>query len=92
MNGTHLASKIQQFEAPQPVSWNKYLIDGEMLTWQGEMEQVYSPMGPVDKEGNTTKQFLGEAPTLNEEAGLKALSAAKKAYSNGRGFWPTASA
>jgi len=92
MNGTHLASKIQQFEAPQPVSWNKYLIDGEMLTWQGEMEQVYSPMGPVDKEGNTTKQYLGEAPTLNEEAGLKALSAAKKAYSNGRGFWPTASA
>ena len=84
MNGTHLASKIQQFEAPQPVSWNKYLIDGEMLTWQGEMEQVYSPMGPVDKEGNTTKQYLGEAPTLNEEAGLKALSAAKKAYSNGR--------
>ena len=92
MNGTHLASKIQQFEAPQPVSWNKYLIDGEMLTWQGEMEQVYSPMGPVDKEGNTTKQYLGEAPTLNEEAGLKALNAAKKAYSNGRGFWPTASA
>jgi len=92
MSARNLAKQIQQFEAPAPISWKQYLIDGEMHTWNGDMEQVYSPMGPINTDGTTQKQYLGEAPTLDEAAGLKALDAAKKAYNNGRGYWPTASA
>lgn len=59
-----------------------------MLTWTGEFEKVYSPMG----NSNDTQTFLGESPTLDQAAGLSALAAAKKAYNFGRGLWPTASA
>ena len=88
MSAKELAQNIQQFEAPAPISWKQYLINGEMHTWDGEMEQVYSPMGPVSADGTTNRQYLGEAPTLDEAAGLKALAAAKTAYNNGRGYWP----
>ena len=90
MSAKDLAQHIQQFEAPSPISWKQYLIGGQMHTWEGEMEQVYSPLGPINSEGKTQRQYLGEAPTLDEAAGLKALEVAKAAYNNGRGFWPTA--
>ena len=83
---------ITQHEAPQPIKWDKYLINGELKTWEGPRELVYSPMGKVDKDGFVDRVFLGESPTLDESVGLEALGAAKQAYNNGRGFWPTASA
>ena len=83
---------IAQHEAPQPIKWDKYLINGELKTWEGTRELVYSPMGKVDKDGFVDRVFLGESPTLDESVGLEALGAAKQAYNNGRGFWPTASA
>ena len=83
---------IAQHEAPQPIKWDKYLINGELKTWEGPRELVYSPMGKVDKDGFVDRVFLGESPTLDEGVGLEALGAAKQAYNNGRGFWPTASA
>ena len=86
MSAAQLAHKIQQFESPAPLTWKHYLIDGHLHEWDGEREKVYSPMGPISVDGKTQRQFLGEAPTLNEEAGLKALAAAKKAYNNGRGL------
>ncbi|MBT5151678.1 MAG: aldehyde dehydrogenase family protein, partial [Flavobacteriales bacterium] len=49
-------------------------------------------MGKVSKDGITERVFLGASPTLDEAAGLKALQAAKSAYNNGRGYWPTAGA
>ena len=86
------AMSIKSFPGPKPISWKKYLINGQMLSWDGEMEQVYSPMGSINEQGTVERQYLGESPTLDEASGLQALDAAKKAYNNGRGFWPTASA
>ena len=83
---------IAQYEAPQPIKWDKYLVNGELKTWEGPRELVYSPMGKVDKDGFVDRVFLGESPTLDEGVGLEAMGAAKQAYNNGRGFWPTASA
>lgn len=77
--------------APKPFKWDKYLVNGELKTWDGDFEQVYSPMGPVDEKGAVSKTYLGEAPLLTTEAGMSALEAAKGAYKNGRGAWPTAS-
>jgi glyceraldehyde-3-phosphate dehydrogenase (NADP+) len=79
-------------EAPASIHWKEYLIDGEMHTWSGEMEQVYSPMGKVETDGSVDKAYLGESPLLSAEVGLEALAAAQKAYNNGRGYWPTAAA
>lgn len=75
----------------QEIKWNKYLINGELKTWSGEFEQVYSPMGEVDEQGKVNKTFLGESPLLDTDAGMEALQAAKDAYNHGRGAWPTAS-
>ena len=83
---------ITEFEPPKPLKWNQYLINGKIETWSGDFEEVYSPMGKVSKEGTTERVYLGAAPTLDEASGLKALKAAKSAYNNGRGYWPTAGA
>ena len=83
---------ITEFEQPKPLKWNQYLINGKIETWSGDFEEVYSPMGKVSKERTTERVYLGAAPTLDEASGLKALQAAKSAYNNGRGYWPTAGA
>jgi len=83
---------IAEFEPPQPFKWNQYLVNGKKETWEGAFEDVYSPMGKVAKDGTTERVYLGASPTLDEATGLKALQAAKLAYNNGRGYWPTAGA
>jgi glyceraldehyde-3-phosphate dehydrogenase (NADP+) len=80
------------FDPPAKIHWNQYLIDGKLHTWSGDMEQVYSPMGQVSTDGSVEKTYLGESPLVDAEVGLEALAAAKKAYNNGRGHWPTAAA
>ncbi|MCA1764522.1 MAG: aldehyde dehydrogenase family protein, partial [Flavobacteriales bacterium] len=80
---------LSVFDAPPKIHWNQYLLDGKLHTWTGEMEQVYSPMGGVNSDGSVEKTHLGESPLMSSEMGLKALTAAKKAYNNGRGYWPT---
>jgi glyceraldehyde-3-phosphate dehydrogenase (NADP+) len=91
MEASKKVHDLSVFDAPARIHWNQYLIDGKMQTWSGEMEQVYSPMGKAGAEGSIVKTHLGESPLLGAEVGLEALAAAKKAYNNGRGHWPTAS-
>lgn len=92
MENSTKVQDISPFDAPAKIHWNHYLINGKMHTWSGEMEQVYSPMGKVSTDGSVEKTHLGESPLLESEVGLEALAAAKKAYNNGRGHWPTAAA
>jgi glyceraldehyde-3-phosphate dehydrogenase (NADP+) len=80
------------FSPPQPIHWQEYLIDGATHKWTGESEKVYSPIETKNEDGTSSRVYLGSSPTLDEATGLKALDAAKKAYNNGRGDWPTASA
>lgn len=83
---------MAQYHPPQPIKWTNYLVNGELRSWDGDFEKVYSPMGEVSEDGKVDKVFLGEAPLLSTEVGLEALEAAKQAYNNGRGAWPTADA
>jgi len=92
MKASSKHNPIAEFDAPKPFRWNQYLVGGEIQAWDGDFEKVYSPMGAVKADGTTDKVYLGESPTLDEAAGLKALAAAKEAYNNGRGYWPTAGA
>ena len=62
-----------------------YLINGELLEWQGKFSPVYSP---VYFKENNERIVLGQYPMLTEKESLQALDAAVKAFDHGRGTWP----
>lgn len=80
---------------PLPLHEPRYLISGKLQKWTGEMSEVRSPIvtSETDSTGSTGSGrglLLGSTPNLTSEKGMEALEAAKSAYNNGRGAWPTA--
>jgi len=68
----------------------RYLIDGQIRTWNGPAQDVYSPVC-VDNGQGPKRCTLGRTALLTEKEALEALDAACRAYADGRGEWPTAS-
>lgn len=68
----------------------RYLIDGEIRTWSGPAQDIFSPIC-VEDGSSPTRCTLGRCALLTEKEALEALDAACKAYGDGRGEWPTAS-
>src|SRR5690606_8194330 len=66
------------------------LSNGEMLTWTGQISEVFSPICVKTKKGLERKR-IGSYPVCTEKESMVALEAAVKAYDNGRGEWPTMS-
>lgn len=67
-----------------------YLIDGILKSWDGPTRQVLSPVwiqGPAGIE----PYRIGSHPLLDENSSMEALDAARNAFNNGRGFWPSIS-
>ena len=73
-----------------PKDYPHYLVDGELLDWDGEMQEIYSPIEVRDGDGFAPLP-IGRCPVLDAEAGMRALDAAARAYDNGMGRWPTMS-
>ncbi|SNB47987.1 NADP-dependent glyceraldehyde-3-phosphate dehydrogenase [Geobacter sp. DSM 9736] len=71
-----------------PVSLTEYLINGELLVWNGQLEEVYSPVC-VKRASGPSRQLIGAFPLMTEKKALEALDAAVAAYDSGRGRWPT---
>lgn len=71
-----------------PLHQTRYLVDGELRTWTGEVHEVLSPLGLKTTEG-VQRTVVGSYPLLGREQALEALHAATKAFDNGRGAWPT---
>ena len=69
-----------------PKKSDKYLINGDIITWNGAFSQVYSTISTVEPYAPT---LLGEVPDLTEKEGLEAVAAAHNAFDNGQGIWPT---
>jgi len=67
-----------------------YLINGEIRAWDGQRQQVLSPVWVAD-DADPKPFFIGEYPLLTESHALEALDAAVAAYDHGHGFWPTLS-
>ncbi|NTV48615.1 MAG: NADP-dependent glyceraldehyde-3-phosphate dehydrogenase [Geobacteraceae bacterium] len=80
----------KQYRNWQPTRQDYYLIDGNLRRWEGAMQEVYSPVCTRTAKGCQQK-LIGVAPQLTETAALEALAVAVRAYSNGRGVWPTMS-
>lgn len=76
-----------EYKLEQPVIQKQYLIDGQLLNWNGPMKEVYSPVYLSD----SSQKYIGSCPNLIEKEALSALDAAVKAYNHGMGNWPTMS-
>lgn len=72
------------------IQQREYLVGGELCIWQGEMNEVMSPVSVNDGDG-VKKNIIGSTPLLTEKESLEALDAAVQAYNNGTGEWPTMS-
>ncbi|MBN1208383.1 MAG: NADP-dependent glyceraldehyde-3-phosphate dehydrogenase [Myxococcaceae bacterium] len=73
---------------PEFIEQREYLIDGKLLTWQGELNPVRSPVCVKTDKGFEQK-IIGSTPLLTSQESLAALDAAVRAYDLGRGVWPT---
>jgi glyceraldehyde-3-phosphate dehydrogenase (NADP+) len=67
-----------------------YLLDGKICNWKGPLEEVSSPVC-IKENGKIERLIIGQVPSMDEEAAMKGLHAAVKAWDNGRGVWPTMS-
>jgi glyceraldehyde-3-phosphate dehydrogenase (NADP+) len=74
----------------EEVHQREYLSGGEMKPWNGEVSEVYSPVGFFGADGFKRK-LIGTYPVCTEKEAFESLDAAIAAYDNGRGEWPTMS-
>lgn len=74
-------------QLPGFLEQREYLLNGKMVTWQGDMSPVASPV--FLREGGALKQqIIGSTPLLTSREALEALDAAVNAYDQGHGAWP----
>lgn len=66
---------------------NEYLINGEIIIWNGAMNDILSPICMADEKGKLTRKVIGRTPMLSSNEALEALHAATIAYDSGRGEW-----
>jgi glyceraldehyde-3-phosphate dehydrogenase (NADP+) len=72
-----------------PYHQTEYLIDGEIRTWKGDFEKVYSPVYILND--GAFDNLIGSYPKMDEDTVLKALESAKRSFGNGQGEWPSMS-
>lgn len=77
----------RQFALENPIMLNEYLIGGSLKTWEGPFREAFSPVCRRTSSG-LAPQFIGSYPLLTEVESMEALGAARRAFNNGRGFWP----
>ena len=82
-------NEIPEVYRPKVTNFNKYLIDGELKIWKGNMAEVYSTIRTENEMGEMAPTLLGSVPDMESEPALQALESAKKAFDRGKGQWPT---
>ena len=73
---------------PAPVNQREYLCDGQLITWDGPVQEVMSPVCMTGKSGSEPVR-IGSYPMLTSREAQEALAAAVRAYDSGCGTWPT---
>ena len=80
----------KEFDLTQPIEQREYLVNGEMRKWSGKTQDVWSPIYVQTKNGFEQKR-IGSYPITDATDAMEVLYAGVKAYSNGRGEWPSMS-
>lgn len=68
----------------------EYLLNGELVQWNGDVTEIYSPIC-IPTENGLERKLLGSIPNISPQDALDVLEASVKAYDNGLGEWPTMS-
>jgi glyceraldehyde-3-phosphate dehydrogenase (NADP+) len=76
----------QEFQIKTPLHQKTYLVDGDLLEWEGEFTDIYATISSTETYKPT---LLGSVPVMGEIEALQVVEAAAKAYGNGQGLWPT---
>jgi acyl-CoA reductase-like NAD-dependent aldehyde dehydrogenase len=76
------------YDLKQPIEQKEYLVNGEMRQWKGKTQDVWSPIYVKTDKGFEQKR-IGSYPITDASDAMEVLYAGVKAYSNGRGEWPS---
>ena len=79
-----------EYNLTQPIEQREYLVNGEMRTWAGKTQDVWSPVY-VRTENGLEHKRIGSYPITDPADAMEVLDAAVKAFNNGRGEWPSMS-
>lgn len=77
----------QEFRLEE-VHQREYLLNGELVQWDGPVTSIYSPVC-IPTDNGLERKLLGSIPRTSPKEALEALDAAVNAYNNGLGEWPT---
>lgn len=72
-----------------PIHQRRYLVAGELRTWEGVTKKVLSPICARGTDGCVNQIEIGSYPLMGEAESDDALNAAVAAYNDGSGEWPT---
>ena len=75
-----------QFEIKDEIKQDNYLVNGNLVKWDGEFSPVYSTISSTPEYKPT---LLGEIPSLGKNEAIEALDSACNAFDKGKGLWPT---
>ena len=78
------------YNLTEPIEQREYLVNGEMRAWAGKTQDVWSPIYLKTENGLEQKR-IGSYPITDPADAMEVLDAAVKAFSNGRGEWPSMS-
>ena len=76
-----------EYNLDEPIEQREYLVNGEMRTWSGKTQDVWSPVYVRTANGLEQKR-IGSYPITDPDDAMEVLDAAVKAFNNGRGEWP----
>ncbi|NNJ88774.1 MAG: aldehyde dehydrogenase family protein, partial [Eudoraea sp.] len=76
----------EQFRITKEIHQRTYLVNGDLISWEGKNTEVYSTISSSETYERT---LLGSIPDLGEKEAMSALDGALKAYDEGKGTWPT---
>ncbi|MGM0496404.1 MAG: NADP-dependent glyceraldehyde-3-phosphate dehydrogenase [Bacteroidota bacterium] len=70
------------------INQDLFLINGELRKWQGDQQEVYSPV-LLKNNGTNNSVLIGRYPLMDKNTALQALNAAEESFDHGRGQWAT---
>jgi glyceraldehyde-3-phosphate dehydrogenase (NADP+) len=80
----------KEYDLTKPIEQKEYLVNGELRQWSGKTQDVWSPIYVRTEKGLEQKR-IGSYPITEATDAMEVLYAGVKAYSNGRGEWPSMS-